>query len=280
MNGDIQQRLGVRNRRSIHGKSIDSPGPSRLVGRERLGSLDSSLQPKMPITPLVTEQTLIEGVWFAVEQSGRLLQSAVLLCNTGDYSSGLVMAMFSREELGRSRLLMEIATEVRSGANVKPSKVTERCKGHLDKHAAGALSLAFRPEPGDQMYVALQNLDSAARGSQQWFEADAVVKKLTEEQFKVAPKSRHAARMGAMYVDIADDGRGWGRPVTLDEATALNAVNDASNDYSLNLQRFDPKFAAAKQAIDFRPDVEALHKYRPPDLTLPAAVWLLPKPTR
>ena len=230
----------------------------------------------MATDPAVSEQTLIEGVWFAVEQAGRLLASATVLCDAGDFASGLVMAMFGREELGRSRLLMEAASEVRAGAALSRSDISERCRGHVDKHAAGALSTVLRPAPGDAAYDALCKRDEATLGSLEWDEADAAVHAIADAELEATPKRRHAVRMSSMYVDMTEDGAGWYRPASVDALMARNEVSDAVNDYSVGLQRFNPGYVADMQAIKPRPDLEALHKFKPTSVTLPAPVW--PRP--
>jgi hypothetical protein len=86
----------------------------------------------------ISEQTLLEGSWHAVVQAGRLLHSAVLLFDNGDASSAFVLAMFGREELGRSRLLRVCAGEVNAGQLYTPSEIAAKCDD-LAKQEASAL---------------------------------------------------------------------------------------------------------------------------------------------
>jgi hypothetical protein len=67
----------------------------------------------------VSEKSLVEGVWFAMEQAGRLLHTAVQVFNSGDSSTSIALAMFAREELGRSRILLDLAYEVHCGGGCK-----------------------------------------------------------------------------------------------------------------------------------------------------------------
>ena len=227
----------------------------------------------MATDPVVSERTLIEGVWFAVEQAGKLLTSAVALCDAGDCASALALAMFGREELGRSRLLMAAAADVRGGKALTRSNIAERCRPHEGKHAAGALSIVMRPKIGDAAYDALQKRDQAARGSPERLEAEAAVNALADAELKAAPKRRHASRMSAIYVDITKDGQGWSRPTSVDAAVARDEVNDAVNDYSVGLQRFDAAWLAVPDVRKFWPDIEYLHKYKPVGIALPPPVW-------
>ena len=68
---------------------------------------------------MVPEQTLPQGSWYALEQTGRLLRSAVVLFESGDPSTAVAVAMFGREELGRSRILRVLAQQGK----------TQRCRG-------------------------------------------------------------------------------------------------------------------------------------------------------
>jgi AbiV family abortive infection protein len=89
----------------------------------------------------VSEQTLLEGSWFALEQAGRFLCSATQLFRTGDWSTALAIAMFGREELGRSRLLRDISGEVHLGKVLGPAAINRRCKRHAAKQDASAFSV-------------------------------------------------------------------------------------------------------------------------------------------
>src|SRR5438552_1953185 len=53
---------------------------------------------------MVSEKVLLEGSWYALEQAGRLLRASVVLFDSGDPGSALALAMFAREEFGRSRI--------------------------------------------------------------------------------------------------------------------------------------------------------------------------------
>jgi len=51
----------------------------------------------------VTEQTLLHGAWYALEQAGQLVDSAVTLVDAGAFSTATGVAMLGREELGPVR---------------------------------------------------------------------------------------------------------------------------------------------------------------------------------
>ena len=221
-----RRRLGVPANQSAHAQEIGSMHTRRCHRFET--------EVRMTMTAVVTEQTLVEGAWYAAEQAGRLLASATLLCDAGDPQSGLVMAMFGCEEVGRSRLLMAAAWEVRSGATLSNVAISERCRIDLAAYTLRGITDA----------------DSAA-----------------------ALTRRHAARMGSTHVDLIEDGTGWQRPADVDGKMALNEVICAVNDYAIFLERFRPTQREALQAVEPRPDLEVLMNFKPASLTLPPPVW-------
>ena len=85
------------------------------------------------MTTNVDEQTLLEGSWWALEQAGKLLGSATRLFESGDCSTAVAVAMFGREELGRSRLLRDCSGEVRDGKLLQPNEIKKRCDDHVKK---------------------------------------------------------------------------------------------------------------------------------------------------
>src|ERR1700722_1238991 len=109
----------------------------------------------------ISEQTLLEGSWHALVQAGRLLRSAVLLFDSGDASSASVLAMFVREELGRSRLLRICAGEVKAGQLYTPSEIAAKCDDHVARQASAYETKRERqPDEGhealcDGLYVDL-----------------------------------------------------------------------------------------------------------------------------
>jgi AbiV family abortive infection protein len=66
----------------------------------------------------VTEQTLLHGAWYALEQAGQLVDSAVTLVDAGTFSTATGVAMLGHEELGSYRILRRLANEVAKGVRV------------------------------------------------------------------------------------------------------------------------------------------------------------------
>src|SRR5215467_306493 len=111
------------------------------------------------MTTNVTEQTLLEGSWYALEQAGRLLESATGVFESGDVSTALALAMFGREELGRSRLLRDCAGEVGKGKSLQPDAIERRCVDHVKKQEASAFATRLSPPPDSQVGQALRDLN-------------------------------------------------------------------------------------------------------------------------
>lgn len=164
----------------------------------------------------VTEQTLLEGSWLALEQAGRLLRSAVSLLNLGDFGTAVALGMLGREELGRSRMLRTLSGEVSAGKTLSPKQVAQRCGDHVAKQEASALSITVR-----------------ATGGQVNQTSDAAV----EAKRKRQPHDRHAVRCDGIYVDLNDSGSDWKCPRDIGEQEARNHITDAVNDYACEFDR-------------------------------------------
>jgi AbiV family abortive infection protein len=145
----------------------------------------------------ISEQTLLEGSWHALVQAGRLLRSAVLLFDSGDASSALMLAMFVREELGRSRLLRMCAGEVNAGQLYTPCEVAAKCDDHVAKQETSAF----------------------------------------EGKRKRQSDDRHETLADGLYVDLDEAGTSWHCPADLSIEEAREQITDAANDYSGELDR-------------------------------------------
>jgi AbiV family abortive infection protein len=55
----------------------------------------------------LTETDLLKGAVYALEQAGHLLHDAYLLFLRERYASSIVLAVFSKEEMGRFELLLD-----------------------------------------------------------------------------------------------------------------------------------------------------------------------------
>ena len=190
------------------------------------------------MTTNVDEQTLLEGSWWALEQAGRLLRSATVLFKSGDCSTALAVAMFGREELGRSRLLRDCAREVREGNLLQPHKITERCKDHVRKQKASAFHITLSPQSDSQLGKALRSLNEYEPSSEQWHNAESDINSAVKAKLKRQPDERHQARCSALYVDLNGLGTDWLRPsVKIAKDETRKAINNAISDYNREVDR-------------------------------------------
>lgn len=185
----------------------------------------------------VTEQTLLEGSWYALEQAGRLLRSATSIFESGDFSTALAVAMFGREELGRSRLLRECSREVHDGKPLQAHEITKRCEDHVRKQAASAFGTTLRPPANSQLGMALHAVSAYQPGSAEWNKANDVINSAVEAARKRQPHDRHEARCDGLYVDLNDLGTGWLRPIDISKEEARTHISDALNDYAQEVDR-------------------------------------------
>ena len=88
----------------------------------------------------VTEQSLLRGAVYALEQCGLLLHDANTLYRSGSHATAVAVAAFAREELGRWKLLLGLRREVLGGKQFTVDDVIKKCGNHVAKQKAGMLS--------------------------------------------------------------------------------------------------------------------------------------------
>ena len=204
---------------------------------------------------LVDAITLRQGAWYALEQAGRLLAAAVIIAGSGDRVTAVVLAMFGREEIGRSKILQVLATQVDAGASLSPADVRGASDDHIGKQTAGNLSTTIRS-------TTRSALDKAARaalvtevGSTAWVTAEQMARRSVAAKRKRDPEARHSARMATLYVDL-DDAAKWRRPIHWSQSEAHKLIVDATNDYACERDRLEtlaadyPEMAAARASLE------------------------------
>jgi AbiV family abortive infection protein len=208
----------------------------------------------------VTEQVLLQGAWYALEQAGRLLDDAVTLIDVGRFSTAIGVAMFGREELGRYRILRQLAIDVAKGRVMSVPDVQSRCEDHEDKQKAAILSTTLRPRPETRLGDAMQTQLTEQPGSPAWLAAKAISQSAFSALIKRMPADRHRLRMDSLYVDLEPNGSTWSRPSAISVEQARTAVVDAVNDYSVQLDRLlnvpgDAEMAAVVSTMNPAPDL-------------------------
>jgi AbiV family abortive infection protein len=183
---------------------------------------------------MVTSQVLLEGLVYALEQAGRLLQSATLLYQNSDYAGAVVFTAYAREEIGRSYRLRDLRKKVISGEILSSQHVTDACKDHVEKQASGQLSTVQRAESQDEGLGKLLGTKLSSHPySQEWKAATNTLDGIAERQRKRAPNDRHELRMRALYVELNKCGSGWNRPRDIPQETVRRFLEEATNDYRL-----------------------------------------------
>jgi AbiV family abortive infection protein len=190
---------------------------------------------------MVTEQFLLEGAVYALENSGSLLRDAVAMYERGSYATAIVMAMFGREEFGKYRILRGELEKVAAGGTVTAKLLSKKGKGPIFDHpkkleqAVGSIvQRADRDSPLGKLLIAARM--KFPIGSPERIKADQELAKITEAKRKALPALRHNLRMERLYVGLDQTQTRWVRPNETTAMDALHEVSDAVCDYNRALE--------------------------------------------
>lgn len=210
----------------------------------------------------VTEETLLQGAWYALEQAGRLLRSATLLFENSDWSTAAAVALLGREELGRSRILRRLAADVQSGRKLGATDVRDECEDHIRKQDAGTSGVTLQGTPGTGVDRLLRKLLHCQPPSEEWRSTHAQLDVATKAKSRRLPHDLHAQRMACLYVDLEEDTLTWSRPqLIIPRERALETLTQANNDYSVEIARLGddvietdfPEMTAVRRAMNPKP---------------------------
>jgi AbiV family abortive infection protein len=199
----------------------------------------------MSVSPPVTPAYLLKGYALALEQCGLLLRDAVRLYESGSYATAVVLAAFAREELGRSQILLDLWRRQRDGHSATVEQIDTACGEHLDKQRAGMLSMTMRADRQTGLGKILTGRMTNALQSQEWKDADAILKQIDEKKAKRTPDDRHNTRMRALYVEPTSSSE-WNRPADMSAQAAHDFLQDAVNDYA---GRYGQGYVTSNQCI-------------------------------
>jgi AbiV family abortive infection protein len=188
----------------------------------------------------VDPQYLLEGAVFALEQSGVLLRDAALLYRSGSHASGVALAAFAREELGRWKILLSLRGNVFNGETLTIDDIKARCEDHVTKQRAGMLSLTMRADQDTRAGQLIMSRIMSSPGSEEWAKTDAAIAQIDRSKKKRVPHDRHEQRESALYVDPISPDR-WNRPsAAISREFARQFIEDARNDYAIQcLNRYN-----------------------------------------
>lgn len=201
-----------------------------------------------------------------------------MLFDAGEASSAVALAMFGREELGRSRLLRKCAAEVRAGKTFAPLDIERLCEDHALKQAASAFSVAITAEgESNSLVKAVRLVLSPDSTPEERENATAIIQAATEAKRRRQPQDRHDLRCDSLYVDLNGAGTAWKCPVDLDSQEALNQINGALNDYVSECEKVTtPRLSDPPQSGVFAAEMREAREKMARAVEVPLAVW----PTR
>ena len=186
----------------------------------------------------MTPQYLLKGAALALEQCGLLLRDANRLYRLGSYASSIALAAHAHEEMGRYQILLELWRRALAGEAFTVEHIRKACSDHVKKQTEGMLAITFTDDGGRgsdlgkliraQMEVQLQ--------SPEWQKLVAQIDQTIEEMKKSIPTDRHKTRMSAIYVEPNETE--WHRPADITAAEAYAFLLGASNDYSMQHDRY------------------------------------------
>jgi AbiV family abortive infection protein len=150
---------------------------------------------------IVSSNTILFGVFFALQQAWELLSAATVLQRARKFSSAYGLAVFCREEIGKSKLLENhwegslagksvSAHDLNSGDLINDAKKIRAAGKVLSE---GMCSWGMPPDPG----------------SSQEKELISQLRKINDRARELDPKRTHLGRLRAFYVEMHEAGVGW-----------------------------------------------------------------------
>ena len=187
----------------------------------------------------VTPQFLLEGALYALEQCGHLLRDAKILFEKGSYANAVVLGAFAREEVGRSKILMEVRKDAIAGEKYTAERVERRCKDHLSKQKRGMCGTTLRRSDDTDLAKYLEVARRTNGQGSEFLEANRKIdQKVVQIQIDL-PKDRQRSRERAQYVGPLSP-TVWNRPwQTATQSSAQEFLTDVCNDYNYQYRRFD-----------------------------------------
>src|SRR5271154_5048582 len=157
------------------------------------------------------------------------------------YASSVVLAAFAREALGQWKILLALRREVIGGKPLTVSEVKNRCSSHVQKQAAGMLSITMRADQGHGAGQLLMSRMTAKPGSEEWKRTDDALTRIDRRMKREVPTERHERREVALYVDPIEPFSldRWNRPsIEISRTLAHGFIDDARNDYAGQFHRY------------------------------------------
>lgn len=215
----------------------------------------------------VTPQFLLEGALYALEQCGHLLRDAKILFEKGSYANAVVLGAFAREEVGRSKILMEVRKDAIGGKKYKVERVQRLRNDHLSKQKRGMYGTTLRRSDDTDLAKYLEVARRTNGQGNEFLEAGREIDQKVAQIRIDLPKDRQRSREKAQYVEPLS-ATVWNRPwQTTTQSSAQEFLTDVCNDYHYQYGRFDTTdeqsmlkyldsdLFVALVALDGRPDL-------------------------
>ena len=175
---------------------------------------------------IVSGDAILFGVFFALRQAWELVGGARILQNAGKFSSAYGLAVFCREEIGKSKLLETLWKSSLAG---NPVSAHDLNSGDLRSHATklravGKVlsegSFSQGPPPDPRSAEAHQLLDH--------------IRELNVRARERDPERTHLGRQRAFYVEMHEQGAGWWKPwIAFDSTRSSREILEAEAAYIL-----------------------------------------------
>jgi AbiV family abortive infection protein len=164
------------------------------------------------MTDAQTLKFLMRGSWFALEQGGRLIRDAEILYKAGSHSSAVALALLSREEVSKARMLFALWMRASRVETISHEVVLReiRALNHIRKQRLAATS-----------FSAPLDVERISGGP-----IEEILKYFDEVAW-----ARAKRREQALYVDPLAHHLEWRRPADIELVEAETIIADARMDY-------------------------------------------------
>ncbi len=186
----------------------------------------------------VSAQYLLEGSIYALEQGGLLLRDACALYQSRSYASAIVMALFSREEVGRYKLLRDLRKDMADKClAVTLDAIKKKCDDHVTKQLRGQFGVTLKSSGDDQIGRLLRAGRNNPVQSPEARAANDELDLIARRQYRQMPHQRNDLRQKCLYVEPTDSGTTWNRPKDQSKQTAREEIDGAAIAYAGAIDR-------------------------------------------
>jgi AbiV family abortive infection protein len=205
---------------------------------------------------IVSSDAILFGVFFALRQAWELLSAATVLQRAEKFFSAYGLAVFCREEIGKSKLLQIHWEGSVAGKSVSAHDLNS---GDLRSHerklravgkvlSEGVFYQGIPPDPG----------------SSEENELLGHIRKINVRARELDPDRTHLGRQRAFYVEMHEAGAGWWRPWSaFDSARSSGEILEAEAAYILRRCELE----GLKKELEHTDIVFANSLFLPPELT-------------